>query len=127
MKFVELDIDKVCKVRFIENGILQLDTLDDVDYDMAKVTIIINYLTQLASDKPFKLLVIAAESSNITVDSLRLLSSSAGMNYVEAQAYVLSTLSQKLMANFYLKFLKSEKPVKFFKDKDSAISWLMAI
>ena len=120
-------IDKLCKVQFIENGIVQLITFDDVYYDNDKLAIIIRHLTQLASGKPFKLLVIASESSIITVDGLKLLSSSAAMNYASAKAYVISSLSQKLMANFYLKCFKPKKPVKFFKEVDKAKSWLMAI
>lgn len=121
------DIGKLCKVQFVENSIVQLNTFDDVYYDIDMVAIIIHHLTLLASGKPFKLLVIASESSNISVDSLRLLSSSEAMTYATAKAYVISSLSQKLMANFYLKCFKPKKPIKFFKDKDSALSWLIAI
>lgn len=43
---------------------------------------------------------------------------------VIADAYVISSLSQRIIANFYLKFKKPIRPTKIFTDEDTAIIWL---
>jgi hypothetical protein len=33
-------------------------------------------------------------------------------------------MAQKILANFYIKINKPERPTKFFNNKDEAINWL---
>ena len=41
-----------------------------------------------------------------------------------ADAYVLKSLAQKIIANFYIRLNKPKIPTNFFTDEDSAIEWL---
>lgn len=43
---------------------------------------------------------------------------------VVADAYVIHSLAQRIIANFYLKFRSPIRPTKFFTDEDKAITWL---
>ncbi len=44
--------------------------------------------------------------------------------YGKADAFVISSLPQKIMGNFYLKIVKPGVPSKLFQDKQKAIKWL---
>jgi hypothetical protein len=41
-----------------------------------------------------------------------------------AEAYVLQSLSHRILVNFYAKFRKQMHPIDSFKDVDSALEWL---
>lgn len=44
--------------------------------------------------------------------------------YGKADALVVSTLPQRLVANFYIKVVKPQVPTKFFTSKEKAVEWL---
>ena len=44
-----------------------------------------------------------------------------------ADAFVIHSLPQKILGNFYLKFIKPSIPSKFFSSEEKAIAWLKSI
>ena len=44
--------------------------------------------------------------------------------YSLADAFVLSSLNQKLMANFYMKIIRPKRPTRFFTKEEEAVKWL---
>ena len=45
-------------------------------------------------------------------------------NYGKADAFVIDSLPQKIVGNFYLKFVKPQVPTKLFRTEEKAIEWL---
>ena len=58
---------------------------------------------------------------------MRILSSEIAMSYAKVKAYVITSVAQNLMANFYLKVIKPTKPVRFFQTEKAAEKWLKSI
>jgi hypothetical protein len=44
--------------------------------------------------------------------------------YSKADAFIVGSMAFQLIANFYLKFNKPERPTKMFSDEKEAIAWL---
>jgi len=53
--------------------------------------------------------------------------SKSGSKYKIADAFIIHTLSQKIIANFYLKIQKPVVPTKFFSNSMDAEKWLLEI
>lgn len=47
-----------------------------------------------------------------------------GNKYAKADAFVITSLPQKIIGNFFLKFHKPEVPTKLFVEEEKAIKWL---
>ena len=64
--------------------------------------------------------------NNATADVLLLskLSQNEYNPYSKADAFVLNSIAQKILANFYVKINKPERPTKFFNNADEALIWL---
>ncbi len=64
--------------------------------------------------------------NNATADVLLLskLSKNENNPYSKADAFVLNSIAQKILANFYVKINKPERPTKFFNNLDEALIWL---
>lgn len=45
-------------------------------------------------------------------------------NYGKADAFVINALPQKIVGNFYLKFVKPQVPTKLFTSEAKAVEWL---
>lgn len=64
--------------------------------------------------------------NNAMADVLLLskLSENENNPYSKADAFVLNSIAQKILANFYVKINKPERPTKFFNNLDEALIWL---
>jgi hypothetical protein len=64
--------------------------------------------------------------NNAMADVLLLskLSKNENNPYSKADAFVLNSIAQKILANFYVKINKPEGPTKFFNNLDEALIWL---
>lgn len=118
---------KYCQIKLRSDNILQIETMPDVEYGYEEAKIVISNILSIADNKQYYLLILSGEFSNVTVESMKILSTPQAMSYALAKAYVINSTSQKLMANYYLNVIKPQKPVQFFKDKESAEKWLLSI
>lgn len=119
--------DQLCVIKLRSDNVLQFNTIKNVEYSKDEAAIVIKNIIEVTNGKQYLLLVVADDTSNVTVEGMRLLSSPPAMSYATAKAYVINSIPQKLMANFYLRFLKPEKPVKFFRSQTEAEKWLKSI
>lgn len=70
-------------------------------------------------------LVICRELATSNVELLHQLSLPGSNPYAIAEAYVLVSLNQRLLANFYLRINKPSRPTKFFENEEDALTWLL--
>ncbi len=72
-------------------------------------------------------LIVADEFAQFDRDSGDFSSSEEGQRFTFADALVVKSLSQKILANFYLKFNKPAKPTRIFTNEAEAIAWLFSL
>lgn len=65
-----------------------------------------------------------AEHASTNSDLLKTISKNSNNPFSKADAFVIKSMAQKILANFYIKINKPERPTKFFNNKDEAINWL---
>lgn len=123
----KLNIIDLCKIDFIENTILQINIFDNIEYDKEEIDLIVNYLIGLTKGEKYKLLVTTGQFSIITICGLKALSRKKSNCYATATAYVITSVPQKLMANFYLNTFKPQIPIKFFDTIEDAKTWLKTL
>ncbi len=69
-------------------------------------------------------LVICPPSSTTNVELMQTLSKNKNNPFSKADAFVIHSISQKILANFYLKIYRPERPTRFFTNEPEAMSWL---
>ncbi len=69
-------------------------------------------------------LISGGQYSTTNTDTLKYISINENMPYSKCAAFVVSSISQKLLGNFYLKIYKPQRPTRFFNHKNEAILWL---
>lgn len=76
--------------------------------------------------KRLKKLTIAGEHTEITAEARKYghEQSKARRKFIIAEALVVNSLPQKMVANFYSAFIKDLYPIKYFTDAESAKQWL---
>lgn len=121
MKTIKCDISTVT---LIENDMLFIDIESDKDFNLKDFNQLKEAAAFLGRGKKLYNLI------NVGIYTLpddvarRESASKDGSIFKKADAFIVHSLPQRLIANLYLKFNKPLVPTKFFKDKKVARNWL---
>ncbi len=106
-----------------EDGILQLNSTNHV-YTVADMKEINEAKYKLLEGKNAPLLVIASAYASVENDAREFMASDENQQQSSMEAFVICSLAQKILANFYLAVNKPKVPTRFFSDIISAEKWL---
>lgn len=110
-----------------QDGILQIEVNENTYFEVSDVYDLINAAEKIGGGKKFLNLIIAGKGVIVDAAARSFSSSVEGCKYKLADAFVINSLAQQLIANFIIKFEKPPVPTSFFKDEESAVKWLMSI
>lgn len=113
-------------IRYNEQGYFEINCTDEHVFEIDDVKEIHAYLKSCSEFLREKVLVVtnAARLNMIGVDSMRYLSTGPHSEFIKAEAFVITSLPQRLLGNFYLNNFKPIVPAKVFTDKEEAVKWL---
>jgi len=84
---------------------------------------LVNAQKELGAEK-LPVLVLCSEHATTNSELLQSISKNENNPHSKADAFVIQSMAQKILANFYIKINKTERPTKFFNNKEEAINWL---
>ncbi len=103
--------------------IIQINSTDRT-YDVEDIYVILKAVDELTDNQKVLLLFIASDYTLINNDAIKFLSTpEAGLNSI-AKAFVIKSLSQRLLLNFLIKVNGTPVPVNFFNEINLAVTWL---
>ena len=111
-------------LRMRNDGIVQINFGDNIELDGDKTKEIVNTIGILTEGKKALILDIAGENTTAGAEARSYSASVEGNRFTIADAFVVNSLAQKLIVNFYLNFHKPVVPTKAFDGVDKAIEWL---
>lgn len=69
-------------------------------------------------------IVMCGEYSSTDIDFIKHLAKNENDPYSKADAFVLKSIAQRLIASFYIKIVVPERPTKFFNKRADADEWI---
>jgi len=112
------------RVGMRSDGIVQTDIFDEQELSVADVKEVIIAIGQIAQQQMSGQLIIAGTLSGPDLPAMKFIASEGSSPYAIAEAYVITSLSQKILAQFYLNFNKPARPTKMFSEETPAVIWL---
>ncbi|MCD6017826.1 MAG: hypothetical protein K0S53_947 [Bacteroidetes bacterium] len=106
-----------------EDGYYLIRIFGDDEFTVDDLKILVKGQKELGA-KLIPSLVLCAEQASTNIDLLNTLAKKAFNPYSVADAFVLSSMSQRILANFYIKINKPERPTRFFNEPETALIWL---
>ncbi|HXC05915.1 MAG TPA: hypothetical protein VNZ86_14230 [Bacteroidia bacterium] len=116
---------KKARVGLRPDGIVETDIKDEVELELADVKEIIDTIAQIGEQKMRPQLIVAGPLSGPDLKAMNYLASAESSPFAIAEAYVITSLSQKILGRFYLSFNKPARPTRMFGDEAEAVSWLL--
>ena len=111
------------QVKVQDNLYYEVDMFNNIDFNVEDLKLLVE--TQKENfGLLLPVLVLCKEFTNTNFELMSSLSKNQNNPYSKADAFVIYSLSQKILANFYLRINKPERPTKFFNSKEEALVWL---
>ena len=108
------------------DGIIQVNATDHI-YSIEDIKDNTRSIGELSNKQKALVLVVTSQYSDIDMDARKFASTPEAMKYSIAEAYVIKSFAQRLVANFTLKVKGFSVPVKFFNEIEPAVEWLKNI
>jgi len=97
---------------------------DDVMIDLEKATLMDAALRKITEEKPKKLFVLNGQYTSADAPAREFLASRAKLKQVAKCSVIIHSLSQRILANFFIKVNKPPFPIRFFNSYEAAEKWL---
>ena len=110
-----------------EDDILQIEINEDTYFDVDDVYELLDAAKKIGGGRRFKNLIFPGKGTLVDKDARVLSSSKQGSIYKLADAFVINSLAQQLIANFIIKAGNPAVPTSFFRDEESALKWLESL
>ncbi|MGZ3862398.1 MAG: DUF7793 family protein [Bacteroidia bacterium] len=115
------------RIELRDDGIIQFFYGDRIEYTMKETEELERAVEKITGGVTHKSLRVAGKFSNIDVEVMRYLSRGRGTLFTLADSFVIQSLAQKIIANFYLKINKPVLPTRFFNKIEEADVWLQSL
>ncbi|MBP8033341.1 MAG: hypothetical protein KAZ71_02020 [Bacteroidia bacterium] len=111
------------EVEINDFGFYKVSVNESEEFTVEDLTKLVSAQNEFGGEK-LPVLVLCAEHASTNSELLTAISKNKNNPYSKADAFVIKSMAQKILANFYIKINKPERPTKFFNDKEEAINWL---
>lgn len=107
-----------------KDGIVYYKTKPNVTINIDDIMEHYRYFENKYSGQEFLNIYEFAENSDMDDDVRKWASDPSGNSFTIADAFVINSMAQKLIGNFYLTFHRPVKPTKLFNELQEAEKWL---
>ncbi len=111
------------KIFVVENKYHLIEIKPDIEFEVNDVILLVQFQKEL-SGSIIPSLILPSPTSTTNSDVLKYMSKKTNLPYTLADAYVLNSVAQKILANLYIKVNSPERPTQFFNNKEDALNWL---
>jgi hypothetical protein len=118
-------LTKTAAYSFIQDGLFMCRMLENADVGGAEVDENFEAIMKLANGKRYAVLVDARATAHLSREGRERASLPRSYTDLIAQAIVVDSLPNRLVANFIIKFHKPTSPTRMFSTIQSAKTWLL--
>jgi len=111
-------------LRLRSDGILQINYPDYATFTVDESIESVNAIGEITKGVPHVILKVPGKYTTVDKGCRDHVSKGDGARFSIAEAFIITSLAHKMIANFYIKFEKPQKPTSFFQDIPSAEKWL---
>lgn len=117
----------ISEVTLLDDDILLIDIQPEKEFRLKDFWQLFEAAKEMGQGRKFYNLVLVGIHSLPSHKAREASTSKEGSLYKIADAFVIHSPAQKMVANFYMKFHKPCVPTKFFTDRNKAEKWLQEL
>lgn len=113
------------RIELCDDGIIQF-FYGNIEYTLKEAKVIEAAVDRITHNTPHKSLRIAAQYSSMDMEVMKYLSRGRGALFTLADAFVITSVAQRILGNFYLNIVRPTLPTKIFTHVTAAEDWLLS-
>ncbi len=114
------------KVESLGNSIMRVTVCDDIELEIQDAKDMRNMLVNLSSNEKYCVLLDATNPFTVSPEARALIAGKEFSSERIAAAFVITSLANMLIGNFFIKVNKPSSPTKIFSTEENAFQWLKA-
>ena len=107
------------------SGIVEAQCSDNFTYEIEHITENLETLKRLNTNGKLLMLNCLEPYTLLSSEARHFIATGSHIDFIQAEAYVLKSLAQKLIATFFIRVDKPKVPTNFFVKKEDAEKWLL--
>ena len=112
-------------VSYRDDELYLVDIKEGKEFTIANMVELLSGIKKLGAGKRLPVLVLCNALATTNTEMMNYLAQEDSNPYSLADAFVLNSFNQKMMANFYMKIIRPKRPTKFFTDEKAATALLL--
>lgn len=116
---------RISKVYLREDDILQIDIDADKQFDKNDYQDLVDAARKIGMGRKFRNLIVVGEHTIPDAETRDISCSEIGSRFKIADAFVINSTVQAMIANVYMRIHQPFVPTRFFKNIEEAEKWLM--
>jgi hypothetical protein len=124
IKIIQSAHFEILSVELRSDGLVHVKVKGNEEIEIKNVVEVVSSLEKFWQGKKFPLLIVVGEYTLPSADARAYIATPESDPYASAEAYVIQSLSQKLVGNVYLSLNKPARPTRLFNSEEKAIEWL---
>lgn len=107
----------------VHEDLYEIDVFANSEFGFTELRQLIDVQREMGG-RCLPVLILCGEFTTSDVTFLKHLSRNGNDPYSQADAFVIHSMAQKLMANFYIKMVRPQRPTEVFSSREEAMKWL---
>lgn len=107
-----------------KDGIIESICSDDFTYEKQHIQENLMFIKSQMKDKKLLVLNCVGQFTSISSEARAYVASGPHVDFIQAEAFLIQSLAQKIIARFFIKIDKPKVKANFFTKKEEAIEWL---
>lgn len=115
-------------ISILEEGIMKVHIKVEDEFTIDDSKAIVEARTKLANGRKMAMLYTTSTKFVIPSKEVReYVATEERSEFVTADAFVISSLAQRLAVRFFIRFNKPVRPTRFFESEEAALEWLQVM
>jgi hypothetical protein len=115
---------KHSRIALRQDGIVELHTSNNHEYEIQDVKENVAAIGQLSVGKKVPVLIVGGAFTSVSKEARVFMASEESLQYSLCEAFLLNSLPQRMLINFYIRVNKPLAPPRAFSSKSEALDWL---
>ena len=108
----------------LENGVLKVVVTEKFSMSLEQVIALVEGLERFAEGVSYPTLIVSDRLTTPTPEARSYMAGEGRTYFTMADAFLIRSLPQRLIGNFYLRFDRPPVPTRLFTDEQAALKWL---
>jgi len=115
-------------LKMLDDNTVEVLYRENARVNLEEIKTLMDKMYEFTENKRLKRLIVITKNATMDMKARHFLQEEnmSRKNTIIAEAVVVTSLTQKMTTNFYLKFIKDLYPCRFFTDVEKAREWLSA-